>query len=191
MSLSSRTVLVLAVLLLGIALPSTRTARAKSPNVLIILADDCTFRDLSLYGGPNAKTPNIERLASQGRTFNRAYVSSAMCQPCRVELYTGQFPLRNSCAWNHSACRTGTRSLPQHLKPLGYRTGMLEKCMFNRRRAFHSRMCQVLIRVPWKIQRRLITWPVFSKNGFAGVSDGILDWLVLRATKLAKGYNPG
>jgi len=122
-----RTVLVLAVLLLGIALPSTGTARAKSPNVLIILADDCTFSDLSIYGGPNAKTPNIERLASQGLTFNRAYVSSAMCQPCRAELYTGQFPLRNGCAWNHSACRPGTRSLPQHLKPLGYRTGIAGK----------------------------------------------------------------
>ena len=56
---------------------------AEQPNFLIILADDCTYNDLPLYGGKNAKTPNIDRLASQGLTFNRAYLSEAMCQPCR------------------------------------------------------------------------------------------------------------
>jgi uncharacterized sulfatase len=102
-------------------------APAGPPNFLVILADDCTFSDLSIYGGENAKTPTIERLASQGLTFNHAYVSAAMCQPCRAELFTGQFPMTNGCAWNHSACRPGTRSLPQHLAPLGYRTGIAGK----------------------------------------------------------------
>ncbi|MBN8625238.1 MAG: sulfatase [Planctomycetes bacterium] len=100
---------------------------AASPNMLVILADDCTFSDLPLYGGKNARTPNIDRFAAQGLTFNRAYVSAAMCQPCRAELYTGQFPLRNGCAWNHSASRAGTQSLPQHLRPLGYRVGIAGK----------------------------------------------------------------
>ena len=57
---------------------------AASPNMLVILADDCTFSDLPLYGGKNARTPNIDRFAAQGLTFNRAYVSAAMCQPCRA-----------------------------------------------------------------------------------------------------------
>jgi len=100
---------------------------ADKPHVLIILADDCTFNDLPLYGGQNAKTPNIDRLATQGMTFNRAYVSAAMCQPCRAELFTGQFPMRNGCAWNHSASRPGTLSLPQHLGDAGYRTGIAGK----------------------------------------------------------------
>ncbi len=100
---------------------------ASSPNFLIILADDCTFSDLSIYGGKNAKTPNIERLASQGLTFNRAYVSAAMCQPCRAELYTGRFPMGNGCAWNHSASRPGIKSLPHYLNPMGYRTGIAGK----------------------------------------------------------------
>jgi N-sulfoglucosamine sulfohydrolase len=102
-------------------------ARGEPPNFLIILADDCTYNDLPLYGGRNARTPNIDRLASQGLTFNRAYVASAMCQPCRAELYTGQFPMRNGCAWNHSACRPGTLSLPHHLEKAGYRTGIAGK----------------------------------------------------------------
>ena len=100
-------------------------AEAHPPNVLVILADDCTYNDLPIYGGQNARTPNIDRLASQGLVFNRAYLASAMCQPCRAELYTGQFPMRNGCAWNHSASRPGTLSLPHHLK--GYRTGLAGK----------------------------------------------------------------
>lgn len=100
---------------------------AAAPNVLIILADDCTFSDLAVYGGQNAKTPNIDRLAAEGLVFDRAYVTAAMCQPCRAELYTGQFPMRNGCAWNHSACRPETRSLPHYLEPAGYRTGIAGK----------------------------------------------------------------
>jgi len=100
---------------------------APKPNVLIIMADDCTHNDLAVYGGKNALTPNIDTLAKEGLTFNRAYVSEAMCQPCRAELYTGQFPMRNGCAWNHSASRPGTVSLPQHLGALGYRVGLAGK----------------------------------------------------------------
>ena len=102
-------------------------AAAEAPNVLIIMADDCTFNDLPLYGGQNARTPNIDRLASQGLTFNRAYLSSAMCQPCRAELFTGQYPLRNGCAWNHSASRSATLSMPQRLGEHGYRVGIAGK----------------------------------------------------------------
>ena len=100
---------------------------AAQPNFLIILADDCTHSDLPLYGGANARTPNIDRLATQGLTFNRAYVSEAMCQPCRAELYSGQFPMRNGCAWNHSASLPTTKSMPAHLRPLGYRVGLAGK----------------------------------------------------------------
>lgn len=100
---------------------------ADRPNVLIIMADDCTFSDLPLYGGQNAKTPNIDKLASEGLTFNKAYLSSAMCQPCRAELFSGQYPMRNGCAWNHSASRPGMTSMPQHLGRFGYRVGIAGK----------------------------------------------------------------
>ncbi len=100
---------------------------APRPNVLIILADDCTYNDLPVYGGQNAHTPNLDTLASQGLVFNRAYLCMSICQPCRSELYTGQFPLRNGCAWNHSASRPTTRSLPEHLDALGYRVGIAGK----------------------------------------------------------------
>ena len=99
----------------------------EKPNFLFIMGDDCTYNDLPLYGGENARTPHLDELAARGLTFNQAYVASAMCQPCRAELYTGQYPLSNGCAWNHSASRPQTRSLPHFLRPLGYRVGIAGK----------------------------------------------------------------
>ncbi len=89
---------------------------ADRPNVLIIMADDCTFNDLPIYGGQNAFTPNLEQLASEGLVFNRAYLTAAMCQPCRAELYSGLYPMSNGCAWNHSASMPDTKSMPHHLE---------------------------------------------------------------------------
>ena len=100
---------------------------SKAPNVLIIMADDCTYNDLPLYGGKNAKTPNIDRLAREGLVFDRAYLAEAMCQPCRSELFTGKYPMSNGCSWNHSSSRPGIKSTPHYLKELGYRVGISGK----------------------------------------------------------------
>lgn len=100
---------------------------AKRPNILIIMADDCTYNDLPVYGGVNAKTPHIDELARQGLTFNKAYLTSAMCQPCRAELFTGLFPMKNGCAWNHSKSKSHIKSVPHFLRPLGYRVGLSGK----------------------------------------------------------------
>lgn len=101
--------------------------QAEPPNVLIIMADDCTHNDLPLYGGQNALTPNIDSLAAQGLTFNKAYLCSSMCQPCRAELFTGRYPMSNGCAWNHSASRPNVESMPQVLKQAGYNVGIAGK----------------------------------------------------------------
>ena len=107
-------------------IPSVLSA-ADHPNFLIIIADDCTYNDLPLYGGQNAKTPNIDKLATEGLTFNQAYVSSSMCQPCRAELYSGLYPMGNGSAWNHSGCRPDIQGMPQMLGKLGYRVGLAGK----------------------------------------------------------------
>jgi len=111
----------------GGVLGAAQRKRQTKPNILIIMADDCTYSDLPIYGGRNAATPNIDLLASDGLVFNRAYLGSAMCQPCRAELYTGLYPMRNGCAWNHSASRPDVTSMPHHLKALGYRVGLAGK----------------------------------------------------------------
>lgn len=101
--------------------------QASRPNILIIIGDDCTHNDLPLYGGENVKTPNIDKLATEGLTFNKAYVSMAMCTPSRSELYTGLYPATSGVCWNHANARTGTQSIVQHLAKHGYRTGIAGK----------------------------------------------------------------
>ncbi|MCF7847543.1 MAG: sulfatase [Kiritimatiellales bacterium] len=102
-------------------------AATRKPNFLFILADDLTYSMLSMYGGRDVKTPNIERIAREGMKFNRAYSSMAMCAPFRAELYTGLYPVRNGVAWNHSSAKPGTKSVCQHLGGLGYRVGISGK----------------------------------------------------------------
>ena len=115
------------ILIAAIAMSTFVVHAAEQPNILVIMADDCTFKDLPLYGGENAKTPNIDRLASEGLVFNRAYLSQAICQPCRSALYSGLYPWRNGAAYNHSASKKGLESMPQHLRALGYRVGLAGK----------------------------------------------------------------
>lgn len=100
----------------------------KKPNFLIVIADDVNFTDLGCYGGVNVKTPNIDRLARQGMRFKYAYVAMSMCCPCRHELYTGLYPMRNGSTWNHSCAKPGTKSICHHLGELGYRVGLTGKC---------------------------------------------------------------
>jgi uncharacterized sulfatase len=114
---------------------STAAERTR-PNFLLIIGDDSTYNDLPVYGGRNAATPNIDRLASEGLVFNRAYLCSAMCQPCRAELYTGLYPMRNGSAWNSSASRPDVTSMPHHLRPLGYRVGLAGKVHVRPEKAF-------------------------------------------------------
>lgn len=64
------------------------------PNVIIINVDDLGYGDIGCYGATKVKTPNIDRLASQGRSFTDAHSSSAVSTPSRYGLMTGQYPCR-------------------------------------------------------------------------------------------------
>lgn len=67
-----------------------KTAENISPNIIYILADDLGYGDLGFLGQVQLKTPNIDRLASQGMTFTEHYAGSAVCGPSRCVLITGQ-----------------------------------------------------------------------------------------------------
>lgn len=64
------------------------------PNILFILADDMGWGDLSCYGRPDYKTPNLDKLASQGIRFTNAYSAAPVCTPTRVGWITGRYPAR-------------------------------------------------------------------------------------------------
>ena len=132
-------ILIASILLCGVV---STTAGFAAPNVLIVMADDCTYSDLPLYGGQNVKTPHIDRLASQGLTFNRGFLCMSMCVPCRSALNTGLYSIRNGAAWNHSSTHPGTRSVVHHLGGLGYRCGIAGKTHMTPRENFPFEMVE-------------------------------------------------
>ena len=101
-------------------------AQASKPNFMFILADDCTYLDLEVYGG-QAKTPVLNQLASEGMIFDRCYEAAAMCSPTRHNLYTGLYPVHIGAYPNHTFANLGTKSIVHHLKAAGYRVALLGK----------------------------------------------------------------
>lgn len=85
-------------LLLLAALASCAGAEPAAPkrpwNVVLILADDLGWRDLGCTGSPFYETPALDRLASQGMRFTRAYASCNVCSPSRSSIMTGKYPAR-------------------------------------------------------------------------------------------------
>ncbi|MCB4808920.1 arylsulfatase [Tamlana sp. 62-3] len=65
------------------------------PNIILINADDLGYGDLSCYGANLLNTPNIDKLASEGRRFTDAHSASAVCTPSRYALITGEYPIRH------------------------------------------------------------------------------------------------
>jgi len=88
-------VFVFIVLLIG-GWGSSFVQGATGPNVVLILIDDMGWGDFSCFGNSTAKTPNIDRIASEGIRFEQFYVNAPICSPSRCALVTGQYPQR----WN-------------------------------------------------------------------------------------------
>ena len=96
------------------------------PNFIVIMADDCTYRDLQVYGG-QAQTPNLLSLANDGMKFTRCFQATAMCAPTRQNLLTGLYPVKNGAYANHSQSYAHVKSIVQHLQPAGYRMALTGK----------------------------------------------------------------
>ena len=67
---------------------------AERPNVVLVFIDDMGWGDFSCFGNQDAKTPNIDRMASEGIRFEQFYVNSPICSPSRTAISTGQYPQR-------------------------------------------------------------------------------------------------
>lgn len=110
-------------------------AHAAKPNLVFIIADDCTHRDLGCYGG-QAFTPNIDGLAKQGMRFTRCFQAAPMCSPTRHNIYTGIYPVKSGAYPNHTFVKPGVKSVVHYLKPLGYRVALSGKTHIGPKSAF-------------------------------------------------------
>lgn len=81
---------------ISLAMVSTAFGDKKPPNIVLIFADDLGYGDLSCYGATKLKTPNIDKLAAEGRKFTDAHSASAVCTPSRYGLLTGEYPFRGN-----------------------------------------------------------------------------------------------
>ena len=118
----SCTLLLLAAALfnVGVALAQESPTR---PNVLFIAVDDLNHWVGHLDGHPGTQTPNIDRLASQGVSFARAYAAAPLCNPSRLSLLTGVMPARSGIYGNFETLREqlpDAVTLPQHFRQNGY-----------------------------------------------------------------------
>ena len=111
------------------------TAWAAKPNMVFIIADDCTFRDIGCYGG-QAKTPNIDRLAKEGMQFTRCFQAAPMCSPTRHNIYTGLYPVKSGAWPNHTRAYPHVKSIVHHLRPQEYRVTQTGKTHINPRTVF-------------------------------------------------------
>lgn len=135
------------------------------PNIILFIADDLTFRDIEPYGSEVVKTPNLSRLAQQGITLDGMYTATAMCSPTRQQLYTGMFPVRNGAYPNHSWVYKGVKSLPDYLRPLGYRVGIVGKEDFGPPSSFPFK------RVGGKPKKDIVDGNLFAIKRYINKSD--------------------
>ena len=111
------------------AAPTTAPAR---PNVVIIVADDMGFADVSFNGCTDIKTPNLDRLAASGVRLDQFYVQP-VCSPTRAALMTGRYPMRHGLQvgvvrpWAQYGLPLEERTLAQALKDAGYETAITGK----------------------------------------------------------------
>ncbi len=90
------------------------------PHVVLFLADDLGVLDCGPYGGKEVPTPHMDRLAKDGLTFRKAFVSSPSCAPSRAALLTGLDPMRNGAMLNHARPKASLKKWPAYFQDLGY-----------------------------------------------------------------------
>lgn len=121
-------------MLAGLALPASSTAQSliKQPNIVLIVADDLGYGDLSCYGAHRIQTPGMDRIAKEGLRFTQGYCTAATSTPSRYSLLTGLYPWTNTDARilpGNAALIIDRQqvTLPKVMKQAGYVTGSVGK----------------------------------------------------------------
>lgn len=104
-----------------------RALRTGGPNVLFIIADDLNDWIGWMGGHPQARTPNMDRLARMGMSFTNAHCAYALCNPSRAAIFTGMWPWKSGVSgneqdWRRSIQVQGKPTLPEFLRQAGFQT---------------------------------------------------------------------
>lgn len=108
--------------------PPFRTEPSPTPpDIMLVLADDHSQYDSSVFGDPGIPMPNLAALAKEGTRFTHCFVASPTCSPSRASLLTGLMPARHGAEENHSRPRAGITSLTRELSAAGYEVAAFGK----------------------------------------------------------------
>ncbi len=103
---------------------------ARKPNVLLIVADDLGYSDLSCYGNTRVQTPNIDKLAASGIRLTQFYAAGPVCTPTRASIVSGKYPLRyniEAIFRDRGEYLPAGNTLPQLMRDGGYATALVGK----------------------------------------------------------------
>ena len=110
------------------AQPGPNAASASPPNILVLVADDAGWRDVGAYGNDVIRTPNVDRLAETGLTYERAFLTTPQCSPSRISMLTGKYPHATGAEDLHMPLPEHETILPTYLRrEAGYLTGIMRK----------------------------------------------------------------
>lgn len=96
----------------------------RRPSIILIVADNIGYGDLGCYGQTKVKTPNLDRLASEGIRFTSFYAGSPNDEASRASLFTGLKPKHIDASFSHPL-PMGAFTVAAFLKEMGYRTGLI------------------------------------------------------------------
>lgn len=119
-------------LVLWFSLALSASAEPRKPNVIVIMADDLGFGDISCQGATTYETPNIDRLAAEGIRFTSGYCTASTCTPTRFSLLTGGYAFRTKGTGiappsAPAIILPGEATLPGMMQSAGYATAVIGK----------------------------------------------------------------
>ncbi|OIQ39434.1 MAG: arylsulfatase [Bacteroidetes bacterium MedPE-SWsnd-G1] len=122
----------LTIILVSCETKTPKVTSNKTPNIVVIYADDLGYGDVSSYGSTELITPNFDRIANNGIRFTNGYASSPTCTPSRFALLSGKYPFRSNKArvlpGNAPLLfELGHQTLPSMLGEAGYYAGVVGK----------------------------------------------------------------
>ena len=121
---------VLFAIVLALGLPNNGPGQTR-PNILWIIADDQVPYVIGAYGNKQVRTPNMDRLASQGMRFERAYCNSPLCTASRQSFLTGRYARTIGVTQLQTTLPVNELTLSEILKTNGYDTAAIGKMHFN------------------------------------------------------------
>lgn len=163
-------------ILVGVSLLGSLSALSQKPNILLIISDDHSAAHVGCYGNSDVKTPNLDRLASEGVIFKRAYCAASQSVPSRASIMTGRSPVAVDMTRFNVPLDREYRTFPEYLREDGYYVGVAG-------RGYH--LDGLIEGKPGKIKA---VEEYYEQNGYKTFKDRLDTCMVIDGARLGKNH---